>query len=124
MTAEARPEGAGAPSPQEACGTAVELKQDVEIELLRSEVGSMGGVQAEMDREMARVQVSIQDIVVRQRRASVVRFAIAGSMLVTAVLLIAMLTPVAGSPVVRVFAVVAVVFQVVVVACAASGTRM
>lgn len=122
MTADIDPAGHEAPRPQEAGGTSVE--QETEIELLRSEIGSMGGVQAEMDREMARVQVSLQDIAVRQRRASVVRFAIAGSMLLTTVLLIVMLTPAAGLPFVRVFAVVAVVSQIVVVACSASGMRM
>lgn len=122
MTADIDPAGHEAPRPQEAGGTSVE--QETEIELLRSEIGSMGGVQAEMDREMARVQVSLQDIAVRQRRASVVRFAIAGSMLLTTVLLIVMLTPAAGLPLVRVFAVVAVVSQIVVVACSASGMRM
>lgn len=122
MTADVRPAGTDAPCPQECGCTAIE--QGAEIELLRSEVGSMGGVQAEMDMEMARVQVSLQDIAARQRRASVVRFAIAGSMLVTTVLLIVMLTPAAGLPLVRVFAVVAVVFQIVVVACSASGMRM
>lgn len=122
MTADIDPAGHEAPRPQEAGGASVE--QETEIELLRSEIGSMGGVQAEMDREMARVQVSLQDIAVRQRRASVVRFAIAGSMLLTTVLLIVMLTPAAGLPLVRVFAVVAVVSQIVVVACSASGMRM
>lgn len=122
MTADMDPAGHEAPRPQEAGGASVE--QEAEIELLRSEIGSMGGVQEEMDREMARVQVSLQDIAVRQRRASVVRFAIAGSMLLTTVLLIVMLTPAAGLPLVRVFAVVAVVSQVVVVACSASGMRM
>lgn len=122
MTADIDPAGHEAPRPQEAGGTSVE--QETEIELLRSEIGSMGGMQAEMDREMARVQVSLQDIAVRQRRASVVRFAIAGSMLLTTVLLIVMLTPAAGLPLVRVFAVVAVVSQIVVVACSASGMRM
>lgn len=122
MTADVRPAGAEAPCPQERGCTAIE--QGAEIELLRSEVGSMGSVQAEMDREMARVQVSLQDISSRQRRASVVRFAIAGSMLVTTVLLVVMLTPAAGLPLVRVFAVVAVVLQIVVVACSASGMRM
>ena len=122
MTADIDPAGHEAPRPQEAGGTSVE--QETEIELLRSEIGSMGGVQAEMDREMARVQVSLQDIAVRQRRASVVRLAIAGSMLLTTVLLIVMLTPAAGLPLVRVFAVVAVVSQIVVVACSASGMRM
>lgn len=122
MTADMDPAGHEAPRPQEAGGASVE--QEAEIELLRSEIGSMGGVQAEMDREMARVQVSLQDIAVRQRRASVVRFAIAGSMLLTTVLLIVMLTPAAGLPLVRVFAVVAVVSQIVVVACSASGMRM
>lgn len=122
MTAEMDPIGPEAPRKQEAGGTSVE--QETEIELLRSEIGSIGGVQAEMDREMARVQVSLQDIAVRQRRASVVRFAIAGSMLLTTVLLVVMLTPAAGLPLVRVFAVVAVVFQIVVVACSASGMRM
>ena len=122
MTADIDPAGHEAPRPQEAGGTSVE--QETEIELLRSEIGSMGGVQAEMDREMARVQVSLQDIAVRQRRASVVRFAIAGPMLLTTVLLIVMLTPAAGLPLVRVFAVVTVVSQIVVVACSASGMRM
>ena len=122
MTAEMDPIGPEAPRKQEAGGTSVE--QETEIELLSSEIGSMGCVQAEMDREMARVQVSLQDIAVRQRRASVVRFAIAGSMLLTTVLLIIMLTPAAGLPLVRVFAVVAVVFQIVVVVCSASGMRM
>lgn len=122
MTADMDPAGHEAPRPQEAGGASVE--QEAEIELLRSEIGSMGGVQEEMDREMARVQVSLQDIAVRQRRASVVRFAIAGSMLLTTVLLIVMLTPAAGLPLVRVFAVVAVVSQIVVVACSASGMRM
>lgn len=77
-----------------------------------------------MDRELARLQVSIQDIASRQRRGAVVRFAIAGSMLFTTILLAMMLTPAAGSPAVRVFAVVAIVLQVVVVACSAVGTRM
>ena len=122
MTADMAPVGPEAPRPQEAGVTDVE--QETEIELLRSEIGSMGGVQAEVDREMARVQVSLQDIAVRQRRASVVRFAIAGSMLLTTVLLIIMLTPAAGLPLVRVFAVVVVVSQIVVVACSASGMRM
>lgn len=122
MTADVRPAGADGPCPQELGDTA--LRQDEEIELLRSEVSSMGGVQAEIDMEMARMQVSLQDIAVRQRRASVVRFAIAGSMLVTTVLLVVMLTPAAGLPLVRVFAAVAVVFQIVVVACSASGMRM
>ena len=122
MTADMDPAGNEAPRPQEAGGASVE--QEAEIELLRSEIGSMGGVQEEMDREMARVQVSLQDIAVRQRRASVVRFAIAGSMLLTTVLLIVMLTPAAGLPLVRVFAVVAVVSQIVVVACSASGMRI
>lgn len=122
MTADMDPIVPEAPSKQEAGGTSVE--QETEIELLSSEICSMGCVQAEMDREMARVQVSLQDIAVRQRRASVVRFAIAGSMLLTTALLIIMLTPAAGLPLVRVFAVVAVVFQIVVVACSASGMRM
>ena len=122
MTADMDPAGHEAPRPQEAGGASVE--QEAEIELLRSEIGSMGGVQEEMDREMARVQVSLQGIAVRQRRASVVRFAIAGSMLLTTVLLIVMLTPAAGLPLVRVFAVVAVVSQIVVVACSASGMRI
>lgn len=95
-----------------------------EFRRLLSDVGAIEDSQTEMDREMARMQVSLQDVSARQRRASVVRFAISGSMLVTTILLIVMLTPAAGSPVVRVFAVVAVVFQVVVVACAASGTRV
>lgn len=123
MTADMAPVGHEAPRPQEVCVTSVE-QHETEIELLRSEIGSMGGVQAEMDREMARVQVSLQDIAVKQRRASVVRFAIAGSMLLTTVLLVVMLTPAAGLPLVRVFAVVAVVSQIVAVACSASGMRM
>lgn len=123
MTADMDPAGHETPRPQEAGGASVE-QHETEIELLRSEIGSMGGVQAEMDREMARVQVSLQDIAVKQRRASVVRFAIAGSMLLTTVLLVVMLTPAAGLPLVRVFAVVAVVSQIVVVACSASGMRM
>lgn len=122
MTADMAPAGPEDPRQQDAGVT--DAEHDGEIEFLRSEIGSMGCVQAEMDREMARVQVSLQDIAVRQRRASVVRFAIAGSMLLTTVLLIIMLTPAAGLPLVRVFAVVAVVFQIVVVVCSASGMRM
>ena len=122
MTADMAPACPEAPRQQDAGVT--DAEHDGEIEFPRSEIGSMGCVQAEMDREMARVQVSLQDIAVRQRRASVVRFAIAGSMLLTTVLLIIMLTPAAGLPLVRVFAVVAVVFQIVVVVCSASGMRM
>lgn len=126
MTADGRPAGAVETCPHESDGTAFEQAetQAEAMDRLLSDVGAIEDSQTEMDREMARMQVSLQDVSARQRRASVVRFAIAGSMLVTTVLLIAMLTPAAGSPVVRVFAVVAVVFQVVVVACAASGTRM
>lgn len=86
--------------------------------------GDMDSMQASMDSEIARVQVSIQEIEARQKRGAVVRFAIAGSMLFTTILLAMMLTPAAGSPAVRVFAVVAIVLQVVVVACSAVGTRM
>lgn len=126
MTADVRPAGAAETCPHESDGTAFETAEtrSETMDRLLSDVGAIEESQTEMDREMARMQVSLQDVSARQRRASVVRFAIAGSMLVTTVLLIAMLTPAAGSPVVRVFAVVAVVFQVVVVACAASGTRM